>query len=195
LEEPINRVCVFIDGSNFYFALKRNNQGTRVDYYELSKALAGPDREFIRTYYFNSVYDPILSPGKWKTQSSFLDSLNRMPYLEMRLGKFLPLREGGFKEKGTDVLLAADLVYYTARNLLDTAVVITENTFFSTVFDHVRELGKHVELGLFHDLQPKELVNAVDRIVPLDEVLEKFDSKIFPETEEDNVGNRKLGSQ
>ena len=40
-----NRVCIFIDGSNFYFALKRNNYPTRVDYFELSKALAGPDRE------------------------------------------------------------------------------------------------------------------------------------------------------
>ena len=32
----MERVCIFIDGSNFYFALKRNNRATRVDYYQLS---------------------------------------------------------------------------------------------------------------------------------------------------------------
>ena len=58
----MDRICVFIDGSNFSFALKRNNHPTRVDYHELSKALTGPNRRLIRTYYFNSAYDPTLSP-------------------------------------------------------------------------------------------------------------------------------------
>jgi uncharacterized LabA/DUF88 family protein len=186
----MDRVCVFIDGSNFYFALKRNNHPTRVDYHELSKALAGPDRQLIRTYYFNSTYDQTLSPEQWKIQQPFLDSLNSTPYLELRLGKILPLREGGFKEKGTDVLLAADLIYGAGRNFYDTAVVLTENTDFAPVLSQVRELGKHLELCLFPDHQPKELPGAVDRVVPIEEVLEKFSSKIFPETSEDNAGNR-----
>jgi uncharacterized LabA/DUF88 family protein len=186
----MNRVCVFIDGSNFYFALKRNNHHTRVNYHELSKALAGPDRALIRTYYFNSAYDPVLSPEQWKIQQPFLDSLNMTPYLELKLGKLLPLREGGFRDKGTEVLLAADLVFYAARDLFDIAVVVTENTDFTAVLNQVRELGKHVELCLFPDHQPKELIGAVDRVVPLGEVLEKFNLKIFPEAEEDNAGNR-----
>ncbi len=186
----MNRVCVFIDGSNFYFALKRNNHPTRVNYHELTKALVGPDRRLIRTYYFNSAYDQVLSPEQWKTQQPFLDSLNMTPYLELKLGKLLPLRDGGFRDKGTDVLLAADLIYYAARNIYDTAVVITESADYSPVLNQVRELGKHVELGLFPDHQPRELINAVDRIVSLEEVLEKFNSKIFPETEEENTGNR-----
>ena len=53
----MERVCVFIDGSNFYFALKRNNRATRVDYYQLSLALAGPDRQLVHTYYYNVAYD------------------------------------------------------------------------------------------------------------------------------------------
>jgi hypothetical protein len=47
-----------------------------------------------------------------------------------------------------------------------------------------------LELGLFRDSQPKNLVVAADRIIPLEEVLDKFSSKIFPEIPEDNVGNR-----
>ena len=41
----MSRVCVFIDGSNLYFALKRNNKMTRVDYYQFSLALTGDSRK------------------------------------------------------------------------------------------------------------------------------------------------------
>jgi uncharacterized LabA/DUF88 family protein len=186
----MNRVCVFIDGSSFYFALKRNNHATRVDYHELSKALVGPDRQLIRTYYYNSSYDPLLSSDQWKGQQPFLESLTRTPYLESRLGKLIPLREGGFKEKGTDIRLASDLVYYAASSLYDTAVVITEEPDFAVPLGHVKELGRHVELGLFPDNQPRELIQTADRIIPLAEVIEKLGSKIFPEAQEGNDGNR-----
>ena len=189
----MNRVCVFIDGSNFYFALKRNNYSTRVDYYELSKALAGPDRKLIRTYYFNSAYDQVTSPEQAKSQQPFLDSLDKTPYLDLQLGRLVPTREGGFREKGTDSRLASNLVYFAARNFYDTAVVITEEPDFSVPLGYVKELGRHVELCLFPDNQPRDLVNAADRIIPMAEVLEKLRSKIFPEAQEENVGNR-LGS-
>ena len=53
----MSRICVFIDGSNLYFALKRNNKMTRVDYYQFSLALTGEKRKLIRTYYYNAVFD------------------------------------------------------------------------------------------------------------------------------------------
>jgi uncharacterized LabA/DUF88 family protein len=186
----MNRVCVFIDGSSFYFGLKRNNRMTRIDYHELSKAIVGPDRELVRTYYYNSAYDPTLSPEQFKTQQPFLDSLSKTPFLELRYGRLIPTREGGFKEKGADVRLASDAIYYAARQFFDTAIVITEDPDFAPALALLKELGPHLELGLFRDSQPKNLVVAADRIIPLEEVLDKFSSKIFPEIPEDNVGNR-----
>jgi uncharacterized LabA/DUF88 family protein len=192
----MDRVCLFIDGSGFYFSLKRNNHATRVDYHELSKALVGPDRKLIRAYYYNSAYDPALSPDQWKTQQSFLDSLTRTPFLELRLGKLIPQKEGGFREKGTDIRLVSDMVYYAAKDIYDTAIVITENTDFAGALAQVKEFGKHIELCFFPEGQPRELVQVADRIIPLVEVLTKFGKKIFPEapenmeTPEDNAGNR-----
>lgn len=180
----MDRVCLFIDGSGFYFSLKRNNHPTRVDYYELSKALTGPDRSLLRTFYFNSAYDPIISPDKWKTQQSFLDSLDRSPYLEMKLGKLLPLPEGGFREKGTDVKMVSNLVYYAAKNFFDTAIVITEETDFNDAISKVKDLGKHVEIGLFPDSQPRDLLRAADLIIPMNDVLTRFKDKIFPDIPE-----------
>lgn len=151
-----------------------------MDYFELSKALAGPDRRLIRAYYFNSAYDPVSHPEQWKIQQPFLDSLCRTPYLELRLGKLVPQKEAGFKEKGTAVLLASDLIYLAARGIYDIAVVFTENTDFISVINQVREIGKNVELCLFPDSQPRELTQAADVVVPLDKVLEMFGRKIFP---------------
>ena len=134
----MNRVCVFIDGSSFYFGLKRNNRITRVDYHEFSKGIIGPDRNLIRTYYYNSTYDPVSSPEQRKGQQPFLDSLTRMPYVELRMGRIIPLRDGGFREKGTDVLLASDIIFYAARNFYDTAIVITEDPDFAPVLNQLK---------------------------------------------------------
>jgi uncharacterized LabA/DUF88 family protein len=186
----LEKVCVFIDGSGFYFSLKRNNRVTRVDYHELSQALVGPDRELVRAYYYNSAYDPVLAPEQRRSQQPFLDSLSKTPCLEPRLGRLVPSQEGGFKEKGTSVLLSADLVYYATQGFFDTAIVITEDTDFAYVISKAKELGRHVEICLFKDSQPRELLREADTVIYLDKVLEMYSAKIFPEAEEDNIGNR-----
>src|SRR5579859_6996386 len=96
----MTRVCVFIDDSNLYFALKRNNKMTRVDYYQFSQALVGEKRQLIRTYYYNAVFDSAHFSEKAKSQQSFFDSLDRTPYLELRLGRIIQNREGHRMEKG-----------------------------------------------------------------------------------------------
>jgi uncharacterized LabA/DUF88 family protein len=186
----VEKVCVFIDGSGFYFSLKRNNRITRVDYHELSQALVGPDRQLVRTYYYNSAYDPVSSPEQRRTQQPFLDSLSKTPCLEPRMGRLVPSQDGGFKEKGTSVLLSADLVYYATRGFYDTAIVITEDSDFSYAINKAKELGRHVEVCLFKDAQPRELLREADTVISLDKVLEMYSAKIFPEAEEDNFGNR-----
>ncbi len=186
----MERVCIFIDGSGFYFALKRNNRLSRLDYYELSKALVGPDRNLIRTYYYNSAHDSVLSPDQWKIQQPFWESLLRTPYLDLRLGRLVPTHEGGFKEKGVNVRLVSDLLYYGARNLFDTAIIITEDVDFAQSLNQLKELGRHVEVCLFPDIQPRELIQSADTIIPLEDVLSMYNAKIFPVVVEDNVGNR-----
>lgn len=176
----MDRVCVFIDGSNFYFALKRNNRVTRVDYYQLSLALTGPDRKLVRTYYYNVAYDKNLFPEKAKTQQSFLDSLDRTPYLELRLGRLIPMADGNVQERGVDVLLASDMVYYAARKAFDTAIVVTEDGDYFPVVELVKDLGRNVEIAAFQDNQSRELIRMADIRIPLDTVLDKFSTKIFP---------------
>jgi len=177
----MNRVCVFVDGSNFYFGLKRNNRTMRVDYHQLSLALCGEQRRLIRTYYYNGAYDPGQSPDKARAQRPFFDSLERTPQLELRLGRLVVNREGVAQEKGVGIKLASDIVYYAAQDVFDTAIVVTESQEFAPVFQLVKELGRTVELALFHDAQPRELVKSADRILLLDEILNRNAARIFVE--------------
>ena len=185
----MDRVCVFIDGSNFYFGLKRNNRVTRVDYYQLSQALVGPDRQLVRTYYYNVAYDRNLFPEKAKNQMSFLDSLDRTPYLDLRLGRLIPTSDGGFQERGVDILMAADMLYYAARKVYDTAIVVTEDGDFFPLLENVKGLGAHVEIAAFLDSPSRDLLRAADVFIPLDAVLDKNGAKIFPPDSGDNRGN------
>ncbi len=174
----MNRASVFIDGSNFYFALKRNNFMTRVDYYQLSKALVG-DANLVRTYYYNSAYDKHLSPEKAKSQLSFLASLDRTPYLELRLGKFVST-SNGMREKGKDLLLASDLVYYAAMDHFDTSIVVAEDSDLAQPLQRVKDLGKRIAVALFPDTQARDLVHVANMLISLEKVLDRHASAIFP---------------
>jgi uncharacterized LabA/DUF88 family protein len=176
----MTRVCVFIDGSNLYFALKRNNKMTRVDYFQFSQALVGEKRRLIRTYYYNAAFDSSHFTDKAKSQQSFFDSLDRTPFLELRLGRIIQNREGHRMEKGVDVRMASDMVYYAARDFYDTAIVITEDQDFAPAISLVKELGKHVELGLFPDAQSREMVRATDKVLNLEEIVNQHSAHIFP---------------
>lgn len=176
----MSRVCVFIDGSNLYFALKRNGKNTRVDYHQLSLALTGSERTLIRTYYYNAVFDVNAFPEKAKNQQSFLDSLDRTPYLDLRLGRIVQNREGHRMEKGVDVRMASDMVYYAARDFYDIAVVLTEDQDFAPALALVKEMGKHIELAVFPDAQNREMVRVADKLVNLAEMVDSHADKIFP---------------
>lgn len=176
----MSRVCVFIDGSNLYFALKRNGKNTRVDYHQLSLALTHPDRTLIRTYYYNAVFDINAFPEKAKNQQSFLDSLDRTPYLDLRLGRIVQNREGHRMEKGVDVRMASDMVYYAARDFYDIAVVLTEDQDFAPALALVKEMGKHIELAIFPDAQNRDMVRVSDKLINLAEVVDHNADKIFP---------------
>lgn len=184
----MKRVCLFVDGSNLYFALKRNGKATRVDYHQLSLALVGPDRRLVRTYYYNAMFDPQNFPDKAKNQQSFFDSLEKTPYLDLRLGRIVQNREGHRVEKGVDVRMASDMVYYAARDFFDVAIVVTEDQDFAPALQLVKEFGKQVEVALFPDAQGREMVRVADRIVRLEAVLEKDTGKIFPAAPPDEKG-------
>ena len=115
----MERVSVFIDGSNLYHGLKNVLGRTDLDFQRFLHWLVG-DRKLIRTYYYNAPVPATEDPEKARNQQRFFDSLRRISYFDIRLGRLEP-RKDTFVEKGVDIAIAVDMLSMAFHNAYDTA--------------------------------------------------------------------------
>lgn len=146
------KVCIFIDGQNFYRSLQRYDESLRVDYDRLAawitQAAGGATGFFAGAYYYVGV-----SPGAPAMVEGFLKGL------ELRPGYFVK-REGRVRrtgrcpscgaeyeyttEKRVDTRLVADLIHYAAIGAFDAAVLVSGDDDFVPAVEAVNALGKQV---------------------------------------------------
>jgi len=163
----MERVALFIDGSNFYHGLKANFGRTRVDFYKFATLLRGENRKLIRIYYYNAPHKKEIDEEKYKSQQKFFSLLERTPYLELKLGRLEP-RGDTFIEKGVDILLAVDMLKYAYDDTYDTAILVSGDGDFAAAVNAVKDRGKHVEHAYFKDAPSVALRKACDKYIPLD---------------------------
>lgn len=155
-----DRVAVFIDGSNLYHALEANFRRHDINFAEFASKLCG-QRQLFRTYYYNVLQDPVRWPEGYREQQDFLNILRMTPYLEVRLGGTKPA--GGVPvEKGIDVMLATDLLYFAWHDFYDVAVIVSGDADFAYALQAVKNMGKHVEVAYFESGVSKDLLDAAD---------------------------------
>jgi uncharacterized LabA/DUF88 family protein len=157
---------VFIDGSNFYHSLKELQQRSHIDFVHLIEKLVGLDRRLVRVYYYNAPVNREEAPNRYRNQQRFFAMLRNLDYFEIRLGR-LEKRAGRIVEKGVDVKLGVDMVAFAARDLYDTAILISGDGDFSDAVQHVKDMGKHVELAFPHS-RCFHLRQVCDKFVLLD---------------------------
>jgi uncharacterized LabA/DUF88 family protein len=154
------RVAVFIDGSNLYHALRDNFKRVDLNFADFINALLGQRRLF-RTYYYNVLQDPRSRPEGYSDQQEFLDVLRKTPYLEVRLGT-TKLLQGIPVEKGIDIMLATDLLYFGWINLYDVAILVSGDGDFAYALQAAKNMGKHVEVAYFESNISKDLLDVAD---------------------------------
>ena len=155
-----DRVAIFIDGSNLYHALRSNFRRYDLNFAEFASKLSGSRRLF-RTYYYNVLQDPIQRPDGYREQQEFLDILRKTPYLEIRLGS-TKVAQGIPVEKGIDIMLATDLLYFAWNDFYDVAVLVSGDSDFAYALQAVKNMGKHVEVAYFESGVSKDLLNIAD---------------------------------
>ena len=176
------RVAVFIDGSNFYHAVKDQRGSARVDFeYLVDSLLEG--RSLFRVYYYNALPKEGDVPEEQYTQQrNFFESINRLPYFDVKLGYI----DRG-TQKGVDVLLATDMVLGAADDHYDTVIIISGDGDFAICARAVKALGKHVEHA-FYPGWGKQLIRAADRFMDItDHIRDPFEHdapKHQPDVEE-----------
>jgi uncharacterized LabA/DUF88 family protein len=171
----MDRVCIFIDGSNLYHQLKDCGTNIKINYYNLSKALAEKERKLIRTYYY--VCPPVDPNQKsYHDQQKFLSYLKNTQYLELRFGS-LEVRGNVQVEKGVDVMLAIDMVSLAHKNAYDTAILLSNDSDLAPAVDMVKDLGKHVEYAYISQ-KTVRLIESCDVAVQIDsKILQQSKSK------------------
>lgn len=143
------RVCVYIDGSNFYNRLKETGlltNGKKFDYNAFIKNLAG-ERNCVSKRYYVGIISNFDNSAKSqfmvKNQQKFLSALEKEGF-DIKRGKIL--YDGNkIREKGVDVKLATDLIIGAVDNLYDTAVVVSSDTDLIPAILYIKYKKKRVE--------------------------------------------------
>lgn len=155
-----NKVAIFIDGSNLYHSLRSNFGRYDLNFTEFASKLCG-SRSLFRTYYYNVLQDPLQRPEGHREQQDFLDTLRKTPYLEVRLGS-TKLTQGIPVEKGIDIMLATDLLYFAWNDFYDVALLVSGDGDFAYALQAVKNMGKHVEVAYFEGGISKDLLDIAD---------------------------------
>ena len=146
------KVCIFIDGQNFYRSLQRFDEGLRVDYDRLAawitQAIGGTSTHFGGAYYYVGV-----SADAPPQVEGFLKGL------ELRQGYYVrreprKRRTGrcpacGIEydyttEKRVDSRMVAELIHFAANGTYDAAVLVSGDDDFVPAVEAVNALGKQV---------------------------------------------------
>lgn len=145
----MEKVAIFIDGSNFYHGMKSNlGEGINIKFEKFSELLSG-SRKLVRTYYYNAPVRKEDDEEKYKAQQRFFQKLDIIPYFTVKLGRLEKRPKGYVEEKGVDVKLAVDMLQLAYSDVYDTAILVSGDGDFAYVVEAVKNCGKHVEVAYF----------------------------------------------
>jgi len=163
----MEKVVVFIDGSNVLFSAINSGISPAFDYSKLVKKLVG-DRKLVRAYFYDAPLKQNDEPERYKKQQSFLEHLRMTEYFELRLGRLVAQTKNGVTsqhQKGVDVKIAVDMMDFGSNGSYDTAILMSGDSDLVSAVEYVKRIGRHVELAFFDKCY--ELKKASDKFTPL----------------------------
>ena len=152
--DKINKIAVYIDGSNLYYKLKdlKVENSIYFDYKEFSDFLARGRVVVSYRYYVGAVRvkgNNSKAMSMRKNQQKLFSNLEKQSFC-IKQG-YLMDNNGKFHEKGVDVKLAIDMLIGAYENRYDTAILISSDTDLIPAIKHIKYLGKEVEyVGFSH---------------------------------------------
>ena len=170
------RVMIFIDGSNLYHSLKGFFGRADIDIGKFCQKLLGR-RQLIRIYYYNARVGRKEEPERYKDQQAFFNSVNAVPYTELRLGRLVYTGHWPNTppyEKGVDVQLATDMITHSYKNNYDVAILVAGDNDYVGAIQAVKDNGKHFEVALFgKERTSRQLRSVADKVIPINRRLLK----------------------
>ena len=128
----MKRIAIYIDGSNFYFSVKKLFD-CKIDIEKFCKKLVG-NNSLVTINYNTAPVEQFGKPDMYAKQQSFFDKLREIKNLRIIFGRLEKRKQNGkiyFVEKATDVNLALDLVLDAQANEYDEAYLVSNDGDFS----------------------------------------------------------------
>jgi len=174
----MERVSIFIDGSNLYHSLKMLGI-KEIKFPELINILI-KDRTLVNVFYYNAPLDISINAKKYWQQQKFFDMLRKIPKFKVTLCKMRKhkLKDGShyFDVKGDDVRLTLDMISGAFKDLYDTAIIVSGDEDFFHLVKYVQELGKEVENAFFKATSSNALKKVCNKSLNLNEIIQEIKS-------------------
>ena len=169
--DRLERVMIFIDGSNLYHSLKDNFHRTDIDIGGFCQKLL-EKRRLIRIYYYNAIVGLKQEPERYRSQQQFFNNVQQVPYLEMRLGRLVYTAAWPSSppyEKGIDIMLTTDLLTHSFKQNYDIAILVAGDSDYVGAIQQVKNNGQNAEVALFgRQNTSRPLREVADRIIEID---------------------------
>ncbi len=177
----MERVMIFIDGSNLYHGLKAVVGHARIDFRRFCTELCGSSRRLVHAHYYNIPVRQADDPAAYAGQQKFFGQLRKIPYFSIHLGRLVDRdREETCpkcghvytvyfrKEKGVDVQIAVHMLASAFDNLYDTAILVSNDGDLAPAVGEVLRLHKKVENAELPARLPSFLSESCSSILALD---------------------------
>jgi uncharacterized LabA/DUF88 family protein len=173
----MERVMIFVDGSNFYHGLRANLDRTDVDFFKFSVKLAGSGR-WVHTHYYNSPRRRAEDEIKYRKQQRFFSYLRSVKGLTLHLGRLEPRTRtcgscgasyGVNVEKDVDVNLAVDMLAGAFDDQYDACVLVSGDGDFANLLAAVKRVGKKVKFAYFGTGRARALTREAEEFIHLTE--------------------------
>ena len=131
------KIVIYIDGSNFYFSIKKTFN-CKINIEKFCKKLVENNNLVKINYYISPVGES--NPKMYAEQQRFFEKLKKINKLKIIFGRLEKHKKDGkifYVEKATDINLARDLIFDSIDNNYDKAFLISNDGDFSDVVSSI----------------------------------------------------------
>jgi uncharacterized LabA/DUF88 family protein len=156
------RCAVFIDGNNIFHSARQ--LGFEVDYNRLLSTLVGKDRELLRAFFYTGVDEGA------DRQRGFLHWMRRNGFRVVQ--KPVKLERDGSRRAHLEVEITTDMLSYADK--LDLVILVSGDEDFAYPLQALAQKGVRVEVAGFRSAMANKVMDAADRYIELDQLIERF---------------------
>jgi len=164
----VKRVCVYIDGANFFGCLNNYNKfyfDTNFDFERYVKSIIGND-SLICVYYYNGYIKKKINPNVWARQDILFKHLNKLKNWKVILCRRQECNDEDnkpfFRLKEDDINLAINALSDAYENKFDKMILISSDRDFIPLIRQIKKINKEIEIFYFENSISDKLLNLFE---------------------------------